>query len=113
MSSELDELRKKRMEELKRQHSQQQPSSQEQNEEQQLQQQIAQLEQQVKPLFTRDALTRYGTIKTAYPDRAVQVLVYVAQMAQAGRLQQVDDDTLKSLLKKLTPKQRQSKINRV
>ena len=74
--SEIEEWRKKRLEELQKQQQNQA------SEEQQVQQQIAELEQGVKPLFTKEALTRYGTLKTAYPDRAVQALIVIAQLAQ-------------------------------
>jgi len=101
--SELDEIRKRKLEQLKNAQSQQ--SSQDK-----LAQQVEQLEMAVKPLFTKEALTRYGTIKTAFPERAVQVLVVLAQLAQAGRIKSVDDATLKKLLQQLTPKQRDIQI---
>jgi programmed cell death protein 5 len=102
--SELDEIRRRKIEELQKQNSSQ--SSQEQK----LAKQIDQLEAIVKPLFTREALTRYGTIKTAFPERAVQVLLVLGKAAQAGQVKQVDDDLLKKLLTQLTPKQRETRI---
>jgi programmed cell death protein 5 len=102
--SELDEIRKRKIAELQRQ---QKASA---TEEQKLQSQVAQLEGMVKPLLTKEALTRYGTIKTAFPEKAIQVLVVIAQLAQAGRVKTVDDETLKKLLIQLTPKKRETKI---
>ncbi len=102
--SELDEIRRRKLDELKRSHSSNS------NQEQKLNHQIEQLESMVKPLFTKDALTRYGTIKAAYPDRAVQVLLVLAQASKKGQVSQVDDALLKNILVQLTPKQRETKI---
>jgi programmed cell death protein 5 len=102
--SELDEIRKRKFAALQKQQATAQA------EEQKLVQQVAQLEAAVKPLLTREALVRYGTIKAAYPEKAIQVLVVVAQLAQAGRLTSVDDAMLKKLLAQLTPKQRETQI---
>ena len=102
--TELDEIRKRKIEQIQR--SQSQHSSQEQK----LAQQIEQLESIVKPLFTRDALTRFGTIKAAFPEKAVQVLLVLGQAAQKGQVKEVDDELLKKLLMQLTPTQRDTKI---
>src|SRR3989338_6212481 len=105
--SELDEIRKRKLEQLRRlQSAQGQQSPGEDN----LAQQIAQLESMVKPAFTREALERYGTIKTAFPEKAVQVLVVLAQFIQSGKVKHVDDDLLKKLLTQLTPKKRETQI---
>lgn len=98
--SELDEIRKRKIAQMQRQQSN--ASS----EEQKVGQQIAQLEGMVKPILTKDALVRYGTIKTAFPEKWVQVLVVIAQLVQAGRVKTVDDEMLKKLLTQLAPKQR-------
>ena len=102
--SEIDQIRKRKFEELKRAQSSQ--SSQENK----LANQIEQLEAVVKPLFTREALTRYGTIKTAFPERAVQVLLVLGKASQAGQVNQVDDELLKKLLAQLTPQKRETRI---
>ncbi|HIH92186.1 TPA: hypothetical protein HA281_05260 [Candidatus Woesearchaeota archaeon] len=105
--SEFDEIRKRKLEQLRRlQSAQGQQSPGEDN----LAQQIAQLESMVKPAFTREALERYGTIKTAFPEKAVQVLVVLAQFIQSGKVKHVDDDLLKKLLTQLTPKKRETQI---
>jgi len=65
----------------------------------QLQQQIAQLESFVRQSLSRDALSRYGTLKTAHPQKAVQLLVLVSQMIQAGKMKvPVSDEELKNVL---------------
>ena len=102
--SELNEIRKRKIAQF------QQGQQNSQSEEQKLRAQVAQLEGMVKPLLTKDALVRFGTIKTAFPEKAIQVLVAIAQLAQAGRIKNVDDEMLKKLLTQLTPKQRETKI---
>ncbi len=109
--SELDEIRKKKLEELK---NLQQAKSQEQaQEEMQMQQQIQQLEAVVKQAQTKEALERFGNLKAANPEKAVQLLVVLAQAMQQGQIQKVDDNTLKEILKKITPKKKDINIKRV
>lgn len=81
-------------------------------EETQLQQQIQQLEQFVKQFFTKEALARYGNLKTAHPDKAVQLLVLLAQAIQTKQISMIDDLTLKEILKKLTPEKKEIKIRK-
>ena len=107
---ELETIRKKKLEQLK---SMQQGNNQNQmQEEAQAQQQIEQLETLVKQKLTRGALQRYGNVKAAHPEKAIQLLVVLAQAIQQGQIDQVDDDTLKQILIKLTPEKKEFKIKR-
>lgn len=107
---ELEKIRQKKLEELKKQHSQaQQPPA----EDQALQQQIQQLEAAIKPHFTREALERYGNIKAADREKAVQVVVVLSQLLQRGQISQVDDALFKKILNELTPAKKDFKIRRV
>ena len=108
---ELEEIKKRKLEELKK--SQLEQLQQQTNEEEQLKQQIQQLEMIVKQALTKDALERYGNLKAAFPERAVQVLVILTQALQSGQITQVDDDTLKEILKKISPEKKDIKIKRV
>jgi programmed cell death protein 5 len=102
---ELEELKKKKLQEL--QQKQQQALHQQAQEQAQLQQQIEQLEAAVKQFFTKEALERYGNLKAAHPEKAVQVLVVLGQLAQSGKIaQKVTDDQLKALLKEMEPKKK-------
>ena len=103
---ELEGIRRRKLEELRKQQLSQM------QEEQQLQQQVQQLEEIVKQVLTKEALERYGNLKAAYPDRAVQLLVILAQAIQSGQITIIDDDMLKEILKKLTPKKKEFKIKR-
>jgi len=108
---ELEELRKKKLEELKQQQAE--ALQQQGQEESQMQQQIAQLEIIVKQFLTKDALVRYGNLKAAHPEKAVQLLVILGQAAQSGQLKEkIDDEKLKELLKRLTPEKKDFKIKR-
>jgi DNA-binding TFAR19-related protein (PDSD5 family) len=102
----LEQIRQKKLEELQ---AQMQNRLQE---EQQVQQEIQQLELAVKQRMTKDALQRFGNIKAADPEKAVQLLVVLAQLMQQGKVQKIDDAVLKNILKQVTPKRRDFNIKR-
>ncbi len=107
---ELDEIRKRKLEELKK--TQLEQLQQQAKEQEQLQQQIQQLESIVKQALTKEALERYGNLKAAFPDRAVQLLVILAQAIQSGQISKIDDNTLKEILRKITPRKKDIRIKR-
>jgi len=106
---ELEEIKKKKMQELMQ--KQQEAQQQQVDGEMQLQQQIQQLEAIVKQKLTKEAAERYSNLKIAHQEKAIQVLVLLAQSIQTGQLNQVNDEQLKELLKKLTQK-KEFKIRR-
>jgi len=103
----LEEIKRKKLEELQRAKQAQI------QEEARLQQQVEQLEAFVKQAFTKDALERYGNLKTAHPDKAMQLLVILGQAIQKGQINQVNDSQLKEILMKLTPDKKEFKIRRI
>jgi programmed cell death protein 5 len=105
--SSLDEIRKKKLEELMR-------AQQAQAEQQaQMQQQVEQIESVVRQFFTKDALTRYGNLKAAHQEKALQLLVILFQAIQKGQVSgKIDDATLRKILEQLTPKKKDIKIRR-
>jgi len=104
---ELEELKKKRLMELQKQ---QEETVQEQ---QQLQGQLEQLELIVKQHLTKDALQRYGNLKAAHQDKAVQLLVVLGQAIQQGQIKEkISDEKLKEILKQLQPEKKEFKITR-
>jgi len=106
--SNLDELRKKKLEELM---SSQQERLQEQA---QMQQQVDQMENVVKQFLTKDALARYGNLKAAHKEMALQLLVVLLQAIQKGQVKdKIDDALLKKVLEEITPKKKEIKIKRV
>ena len=108
----LDDLRKKRLEELMR--LQQQKGAQQSDEQAQIQQQIEQMESIVKQFFTKDALARYGNLKTAHQEKSMQLLVVLFQAIQKGQIQgKIEDSLLKKILEQMTPEKKEIKIKRI
>jgi len=108
---ELDALRKKRFEELRRVQGQSIQS--EMQEQVQLQRQVEQLEGVVKQFLEKDALVRYGNIKTADPEKAIQILAVLANAIQQGQLPRaLTDEEFKAILGRLTPPKKDFKISR-
>jgi programmed cell death protein 5 len=104
--SELDEIRKRKLEEL------QQRQGEQNSQEMQAKQELAQIEAVVKQHMTKDALQRFGNIKSADHEKAMQLCIVIAQLLQQGRLATVDDAILKQILVQLAPKKRDFTITR-
>lgn len=69
------------------------------------------LESEVKKYFTREAITRYGNIKAAHPQKAMQIITILAQLIQSGKIQeQIDDAQFKEILLKLQEPKQETKI---
>ena len=68
-----------------------------------MQKQVDQMEIIVKRHLTKEALQRFGNIKAAHPEKALQVLVVLVEYLQKNP-QQIDDEKLKSLLQSLAEK---------
>lgn len=98
MDDELEGIKRRKVEELQRK------SQKEVEDKAQLQQQISQLEEIVKQVLTKDALQRYGNLKTAHPEKAVQLLVVIANAIQSQGITRIDDDQLKNVLMMLEKK---------
>lgn len=96
MSDDLDELKKKKLQEM--QDSDGGPDVQESQEEQLR----AQLKQQAAKLLTEEARSRLGNIRAVKPDLASTIELQLVQLHRAGQIQgEIDDDQLKRLLKKI------------
>lgn len=110
--SSLDEIRKKKLEALMR--GQQENLQQQAEQQSQIQQQIEHMESVARQFFTKDALARYGNLKSAHQEKALQLLIILFQAIQKGQIKgKIDDSTLKKILEQLTPKKRDIKIKRV
>jgi programmed cell death protein 5 len=104
---ELDELRRRRMSDLQRQQDQQAMAAERQREVDQQKQAI------MRQILTPEARDRLATLKMAYPDVARSVEDQLIALVQAGRIdQQVDDNTLKAILRKVAPQKREITIER-
>jgi len=75
------------------------------NEQMELQKQILQLENNVKPYFSKEALSRYSNLKAGHPEKAVQALLFLFQGIQSGSIKGViDDNIFKGLLMQMQTK---------
>ena len=109
---DFDEIRKRKLEELMQ--GRQEKLQQQREEQAQLLQQVEQMENAVKQFFTKDALARYGSLKTAHHEKALQLLLILFQSIHKGQIKsEIDDSTLKKILEQLTPKKREISIKRV
>ena len=111
MSDELEDIKKKRLIELQKQ--QQETLQDQAQEQQQLQTQLEQLETVVKQFLSKEALQRYGNLKAAHQDKAVQLLVVLGQAIQNNQIKEkITDEQLKNILKQLQTEKKEFKINR-
>ena len=64
-----------------------------------LQQEILAVENNAKQFLDGNALTRYGNVKLANPEKALQIAMIINQAAQSGQLKEkLDDSQFKNLL---------------
>jgi len=110
--AELEELRRRKMAQMQ------------QSQEAQLQQQAMMAERQkqmeaerqaiMRQILTPEARERLGKVRMAHPDVAAAVEDQLIRLLQMGRIQgQLDDNILKSILRKVSPQKRDIKIERV
>jgi DNA-binding TFAR19-related protein (PDSD5 family) len=77
---------------------------------QQAEEQFVYIEKTVTSKMTPEALLRYGNVKIAHPELAMQLVLVVAQAVQKG-VGLITDDMLVSVLSRMTQK-REIKITR-
>ncbi|MFH1592494.1 MAG: DNA-binding protein [Candidatus Woesearchaeota archaeon] len=78
-----------------------------------LQQQIEQIERNAKLYLNDRALQRFGNIKAAHPEKAIQIAVMIFQAAQAGQIKNpLTDEEFKNILINLQEPKKEFKIMR-
>ncbi len=103
----LEEIKKKKMEELK----DKQGSEEAQEEAQEKME--AQKKAMLRKVMTPDARERLGNVRIARPELAEKIESQILALAQRGGTEgKIDDQTLKKLLKKLSDQKKEINIKR-
>ena len=103
----LEELRKKKMQEMQEQ------GGQEEAQEQAQQQADAQKQAMLRKHLTDGARKRLNSVRMSKPDFADQVERQVLALAQSGRVNgKIDEDKMKELLRELKPDSKSFNIRR-
>ncbi len=107
----LEEIKRRKLEDLQGSMNEQQEQSF--NEQLELQQQIKTLEDISKKYLTKEAIERYCNLKSAHQETAIKVIAIIAQLAQAGQLnEKLDDEKFKTILQQIQGQKRDFKIRR-
>lgn len=78
-----------------------------------LQQQVAMLEGLAKQSMSKEAVSRYGNLKAAHPELAIQVAAFIAQGVQMGKLrEQISDEEFKEMLISFQQPKKEFKVTR-
>jgi programmed cell death protein 5 len=113
--SDIDELRRRRMQELQQQAAQQaaQQSADAQSQEQMRRELEAQKKQILMQILTPEARSRLANLRLTKPEFVDQIEIQIIQLAQSGRLKsKITDEQLKQLLRQLTGQKRDINITR-
>ena len=110
MDEELEDLRKKKLQELQQQMSLQDTVDEEDLQRQKIEEQKKMI---LRTVLTAQARERLGRIKVARPEVVEAIENQIIMLAQSGRLKnKINDEQLRMLLSKLMPKKRDIKIKR-
>jgi len=105
--SEIEELRRRRMQEL------QQRAAESESQEQMRQELEVQKKRLMLQLLTPKARSRLANLRLTKPEFVEQIELQLIQLAQMGRIQsKITDEQLKELLRKLSSKKRDINITR-
>lgn len=108
----LDELREQKMQEL-REQAEGQGGGEEAAQQAAQERADAQKEAMLKQYLTDGARQRLNAVQMSKPDFAEQVEQQIVALAQSGRIQdRIDEEQMKSLLKKLKPDSKSFDIRR-
>ncbi len=107
MDDELEQIRRRRLEQLQSQQAGLQQSSAE------IEEARARKNALLRQILTPEARERLNSIRLTRPDFAESVESQLIALYQSGRLTgQITDEQLKKLLKQITPKKQEIRIRR-
>ena len=110
MDKELDELRKKKLQQLRQQAEMQESFETQEDQAQKFEEQKKII---LRTILTTDAKERHGRIKIARPEMAESIENQLIMLAQSGQLKnKINDQQLRMLLSKIIPKKRDINIRR-
>ena len=110
MDEELEDLRKKKLQELQQQAALQESMEQQEEQQKQLEEQKKAI---LRKILTTEARERLGRIKVARREVAEAIENQLIMLAQSGQLKnKINDEQLRMLLSKMLPKKRDFKIKR-
>lgn len=70
-----------------------------------LQKQIQEIENIAKQYLSKEALIRYGNLKTAFPEKSIKVATLIVQLVNNNQIKEkLEDKDLKYLLEQLQDK---------
>lgn len=111
--SDIEEIRRRRMQELQQQATQQaqQQSPDAQSQEQMRREMEAQKRQAMMQILTPEARSRLANLRLTKPEFVDQIELQLIQLAQMGRVSsKITDEQLKELLRKLAGQKREINI---
>jgi programmed cell death protein 5 len=114
--AELEELRRRRLQQLQEMQAASDPTAQAfaaAQQDAEMQRRDQERAEILRRILTPEARERLGRIRLAKPEVANSVEQQLIGLAASGRLQrQVDDATLRALLERVMPERREIKITR-
>ena len=100
---ELEKLREEKKEELQQ--------GSDQDHEERLEEQRESVKQEAYQYMTQEAISRLGNVRAAKPELAHAVSAQIARLGEMGRIGEVDDDSLKDILRELQDEKQEDKGN--
>ena len=102
---DIEQIKQRRLLELQQKNIQNQI-----NQQQKFQTQVDALEDLARRVLSKEALARYGNIKSAHPELAMKILVVIAQIMQQTNVKELTDEQFKEVLQHIIPEKRETKI---
>jgi programmed cell death protein 5 len=110
MDEEIENLKKKKLQEMQEQAAYQGQMEQQEEQQKQFEEQKKAI---LRAILTNEARERLGRIRIARPEMAESIENQLIMLAQSGKLKnKINDEELRMLLSKVFPKKRDIKIKR-